>query len=135
MALALAATSVVVLTVAYGTVPWLALVLATTWAAYGYLKKTVPLGSLESLTGETLVLLLPAVVLVVAMERSGEGVASLASPGQVALVLGLGVITATPLLLFAYAAPAGARSPPSGPCSTSCPPSTSSSACSCTARR
>jgi len=105
IALTLAATSVVVLTVAYGAVPWLALVLATTWSAYGYLKKTVPLGSLESLTGETLVLFLPAVVLVAAMERAGEGVASLASPGQVALVLGLGVITATPLLLFAYAAP------------------------------
>jgi chloramphenicol-sensitive protein RarD len=105
VALGLAATSVVVLTVAYGRVPWFALVLASTWSVYGYLKKTVPLGSVESLAGETAVLLLPAVALVVAMESAGQGVLSLATPLQLVLVLGLGVITATPLLLFAYAAP------------------------------
>jgi chloramphenicol-sensitive protein RarD len=105
VALALAGAAVVVLTVAYGSVPWFALVLAITWSAYGYLKKTVPLGAVESLTGETAVLLLPAVALVLGMQSAGEGVASLASPGQIALVLGLGVITATPLLLFSYAAP------------------------------
>ena len=105
IALVLAATSVVVLTVAYGQVPWLALVLATTWSAYGYLKKTVPLGSVEGLFGETAVLLLPAVVLVLAIEGAGDGVVSSASAGQMVLVLGLGIITATPLLLFAFAAP------------------------------
>lgn len=105
IALGLAATAVVVLTAAYGAIPWIALTLAVTWSAYGYLKKTVPLGSLESLTGETAVLLVPAVVLVLAMQSAGEGVVTLASPGQLALVLGLGVITATPLLLFSFAAP------------------------------
>jgi len=105
VALVLAASSVVVLTVAYGQVPWLALVLATTWSAYGYLKKTVPLGAVEGLFGETAVLLLPAVVLVLAIEGAGDGVASTASAGQIGLVLGLGIITATPLLLFAFAAP------------------------------
>jgi chloramphenicol-sensitive protein RarD len=104
-ALGLAAAAVVVLTLAYGRVPWFALILASTWSVYGYLKKTVPLGSVESLTGETAVLLLPSMALVAAMAAAGEGVVAQASPGQVALVLGLGAITATPLLLFAVAAP------------------------------
>jgi EamA domain-containing membrane protein RarD len=56
----LAAVAVVELTVSYGRIPWLALLIAASWSLYGLFKRQVPLAPFESLTGETLVLVLPA---------------------------------------------------------------------------
>jgi chloramphenicol-sensitive protein RarD len=98
--LALATASIVVLTVAGRRLPWAALVIAATWSAYGYLKKQVPLGSLESLSFEVVLLVAPALVgLGLAWGRAGS-VAHTASGLEWALVLGTGVATAVPLLLF-----------------------------------
>ena len=60
LALGLATIAVIELTVAYGRVPWLSLVIAASWSLYGLLKRQIPMGVFEGLTGETLVLLLPA---------------------------------------------------------------------------
>ena len=98
--LGLAAASIAVLTIANGRLPWPSLVIAASWCAYGFLKKQVPLGSLESLTSEVLVLLAPAVVLLALVEGRGGSVAGTATAGEWALVLGTGLVTAVPLLLF-----------------------------------
>ena len=65
----LAVLAVLELTLAYGRVPLIALIIAASWAFYGLLKRRVPMGVYEGLTGETIVLLLPAVA-VVALLRS-----------------------------------------------------------------
>jgi chloramphenicol-sensitive protein RarD len=82
-----------------------ALVIAGSWSLYGLLKRQVPLTPIESLAGETLILLVPAVVLVAAMSGAADSIPSSASAGGWVLVALTGVVTAVPLLLFAFAAP------------------------------
>lgn len=104
VSIACAVAAVVVLVVSYGAIPWVALLLAVSWASYGFVKRRVALDPITSLTGELLVLVVPAVVIVIARFGDADGVPQQASHVELVLVLGTGVITATPLLLFAYAA-------------------------------
>ena len=104
LAFACAAIAVVILTVSYGRPPWIALVLAGTWSLYGLNKRRVPLSAVESLAGETFILLGPAVALLVAVSGQSGSVVSSATAGDWLLVAGTGVITAVPLMLFASAA-------------------------------
>ena len=104
VALGLAALAVVELTVAYGHVPVLALIIAVSWSLYGLLKRQVPLQPLESLAGETAVLLLPAVLVVVIPIAAGGGATQEASGFQLGLLVLSGLATAIPLLMFAGAA-------------------------------
>ena len=99
-----AVAAVLVLVVSYGAIPWVALLLAVSWASYGFVKRRVALDPITSLTGELLVLVVPAVAIVIARFGDAGGVPQQASHVELVLVLGTGVITATPLLLFAYAA-------------------------------
>ena len=64
VALALAVAAVLVLSLSYGEVPVIALLLAVSWVVYGYLKKKVPLGPVESMAAESFVLAVPAVAAV-----------------------------------------------------------------------
>ena len=100
-----AAVAVVVLTVSYGRPPWVALVIAATWSLYALVKRQSPLGAVDSLAGETFVSFIPAVIVV----RSCWRAAATASPTAAdhadwLFVLGTGVVTAVPLMLFAGAA-------------------------------
>ncbi|MEY2553485.1 MAG: chloramphenicol-sensitive protein RarD [Ilumatobacteraceae bacterium] len=100
----LAVIAVGVLTFSYGRVPWLALVIATTWVAYGYLKKHMPLTPVESMAAESFIVLGPAIVVVVAFAGNSNSIPNTASTGQLVLVLCSGLATIVPLTLFAYAA-------------------------------
>ena len=102
--LAFALSSVIVLTVAYGRPPIIALAIAASWAFYGLLKKQVPLRPVDSLTAETTVLVMPALVFVGWSLTRANPVFAGASALDVVLVLLTGLITAVPLLLFAHAA-------------------------------
>jgi chloramphenicol-sensitive protein RarD len=104
VALAFGAAAVVVLSVAYGRVPWIALVLAASFGGYGFLKKAVPVGAVTSLAVETLVLLPPALVGLAVLMATGEAAFLNGGLGRDVLLVGLGVVTAVPLLLFATAA-------------------------------
>ncbi len=99
-----ASVAVVVLTVSYGRMPWVALLLAATWSWYGLTKRRVPLDPIESLTSELLVLFIPALALVGVGFIRDDGIPSQVTGADWALLLGTGVITALPLLLFAFAA-------------------------------
>ncbi len=100
----LAAAGVLYLTFAYGALPWVALTLAVSFSFYGLVKKTAPLGSLHGLTLETGILFLPALGFLLYYEFSGTG-AFLHSTTLVNLMLvGAGLVTVVPLLLFASAA-------------------------------
>ena len=103
-AFACAAVAVVILTASYGRPPWIALALAGTWSFYGLTKRRVDLPAVESLGGETFVLAAPALVLVVTMSGRSDSVVNSASAGEWVLVLGTGIVTAVPLMLFASAA-------------------------------
>jgi chloramphenicol-sensitive protein RarD len=99
-----ALVAVAVLTASYGRFPWVALVLAASWSWYGLTKRRVPLGPVESLTSELLVLALPALALVAAGFVRTGGIPDEASGVDWLYLVGTGAITAIPLLLFAVAA-------------------------------
>ena len=103
VAVGLGATAVVVMTLAYGSTPWLSLLMASSFAAYGAVKKYVSLDGLQSLTVETLVMFLPALGYVIHLEATGAGSMFSVSPGHTALLVGGGLVTALPLLLFGMA--------------------------------
>jgi chloramphenicol-sensitive protein RarD len=100
----LAVIAVGVLTVSYGRVPWLALVIATTWVAYGYLKKHVMLTPVESMAAESFIVLGPAILVVVTFAGHSNSIPNTASTAQLVLVLCSGLATIIPLTLFAFAA-------------------------------
>lgn len=101
--LVFAALGLVILTVAYGRVPWIALSIAGSWSVYGYLKKQVPLGALESLAAETLVLTVPALLFLGWGWDASNSVSNNATTVEWMLVALSGTITAIPLLLFGAA--------------------------------
>jgi chloramphenicol-sensitive protein RarD len=103
VAVSFAVGGIAVLTVAYGRVPWIALIIATSWTFYAYLKKKVPLAPLESLTAEVIVLAAPAFIFLLATWNNVGSVQSTANSVEWIFVAFTGVITAVPLLMFASA--------------------------------
>ena len=104
LAVALAAAGVLWLTVDAGRVPWVALILAASFGLYGLLRKTAPLGALEGLTLETLVLaplVVPALVWFTLQPGGAMARGDWALNGWLWLS---GPLTALPLLFFAAAA-------------------------------
>jgi chloramphenicol-sensitive protein RarD len=98
-----ATIAIVILTFFYGQLPWRALLIATSWSCYGYLKKQVKLTSLESLSGEVVALVLPAFVLVLITFNRTDSVPNTANLAEWILVLLTGLMTALPLLMFGAA--------------------------------
>jgi chloramphenicol-sensitive protein RarD len=100
----LAFAGVLYLTLNYGVLPWIALLLAFTFGLYGLIKKTAPLNSLHGLSLETGILFFPAGIFLIFAESQGIG--SLGHTGWVTslMLLFTGFVTALPLLLFANAA-------------------------------
>ncbi len=100
-ALLLATTGVLLITLQYGRIPWIALLLAATFAAYGLIKKIIKLDPVSGLMLETLIVMPVALFYIVTLERSGSGALG-SSPLYTSVILaGTGVITAIPLLLYA----------------------------------
>ncbi len=98
-AVSIATIGVVVLTVDYGRLPWIALALATSWGSYGLIKKRLGLGALEGLTIETLLSLIPYGGYLLFLENRGQGQFG-HHFGLTLLLISAGAITAIPLLLF-----------------------------------
>ena len=103
-ALGIAFVAVVVLTVENGSPPWLALVLAATFGAYGLIKKTAGVGAVEALAVETGVLLPLAAAYVVGLSLTGAGTFAAEGAGHAGLLALSGLVTAVPLLMFGAAA-------------------------------
>ncbi|MET0857816.1 MAG: EamA family transporter RarD [Telluria sp.] len=105
MAIALAALGVAWLTWQTGSVPWIALILASSFGAYGLMRKTAALGALEGLSFETMVLFPLALGYLAWLGLHGEnGFINAASDDTRWLLVAAGPITAIPLLLFASGA-------------------------------
>ena len=104
LAVAVAALGVAYLTLQHGSLPWVALVLAFSFGFYGLLKKQAPLAALPGLALETGALMLPALAYLIQAEVHGAGHWIESSWTTRSLLMGAGIITALPLLLFAAAA-------------------------------
>ena len=105
-AIGVAALGVMWLTWQAGQLPWIALLLAGTFGAYGLLRKTAALAALEGLSFETLLLFPLAAAYVGWLTMNGSNAfIDTSSDTTRWLLVAAGPITAIPLLLFA----AGAR--------------------------
>ena len=100
----LAAAGVLYLTLLYGSLPWIALTLAFSFGLYGLVKKAAPLGPVQGMTLETGFLFLPAVGWLVMTQATGEGAFLHTGLGADLLMVGAGIVTTIPLLMFAAAA-------------------------------
>lgn len=103
-ALIIALCGVVYLTVWYGQFPWIGLSLACTFALYGLVHKKTSVPALEGLSLETMILFLPALMLLLYRESSGAGAFGHVDLSLTLFLVGTGVVTSMPLLLFGYAA-------------------------------
>jgi chloramphenicol-sensitive protein RarD len=104
VALALGTLAVAILVVATGTVPWIALSLAVTFASYGLFRKIAPADAIVGLSIETMLLTPPALAYLAYLAASGQ-LTMLSSDGATCgLLLASGVITTVPLLCFGQAA-------------------------------
>ena len=101
---ALATVGVGYLTIAYGRLPWIALSLAFSFGFYGFVKKLAPLGSLYGLTLETGIVFPLALIYLFIVNLNGT--AAFLHEGALTdiLLIGAGVVTTIPLLMFASAA-------------------------------
>lgn len=104
LALALALAGVLYLTFSYGAFPWIALTLAFSFGTYGFIRKTASLNSAEGLFLETVLLFLPAIGFLLLAEFRGTGAFGHASLTTNLLLIGSGIATSVPLLLFASGA-------------------------------
>ena len=104
IALGLATVAVLGLTVEYGRPPWIALVLAFSFATYGLAKKQANVGAVESLTVETAVLTPVALGYLGWLASQGSLEFGRHGTGHTLLLLGAGVVTAIPLICFGAAA-------------------------------
>jgi len=100
----LAGIGVIYLTFVYGRFPWIALTLAISFGIYGLVKKVAPLGSLFGLTLETGILFLPALGMLIYAEITRNGAFLHGGTGPDLLMVGAGLVTTIPLLMFASAA-------------------------------
>lgn len=98
-AIVLAAIGVINQVVAVGEMPWISLVLAFSFAAYGYLRKIASVDGRIGLFWETVFILPVAISGVIWLEASGGG-NFLVSPGHSLLLMAAGAVTVVPLLLY-----------------------------------
>ena len=104
VAIALAAAAVGVLTWETGRLPVAAVGLTLTWGAYAFLKKWLPVGANQGFFLEVVILLLPALAYLALLTAEGRSHFLAGIPSDTALLLGCGVVTAVPLLLYANGA-------------------------------
>jgi chloramphenicol-sensitive protein RarD len=102
IAVGLAGLAVGILTAAAGVVPWVALVLMTTFGVYGYLRKTLPIGPNQGFLLEVLLLAPLALGYMLWLGPSGHFLTTGAA--DTALLMGAGAVTAIPLMLYANGA-------------------------------
>ncbi|MGO7966880.1 EamA family transporter RarD [Rhizobium ruizarguesonis] len=104
-AIALAALAVAILALDSGGIPWVALTLAISWGFYALLRKTLPLGPNQGFFLEVLILSGPALLYILYLEfGSGQGHLYRTGLADTILLLGCGVITAVPLMIYANGA-------------------------------
>ncbi len=104
LALGLGTLAVIVLTVDYGRLPWIALTLAVSFSSYAMVKKRLGLPPTDGLFVESGLLAVPGLAYLGWLQAAGHSTFGHGSAGHTGLLLLAGVITAVPLLHFAACA-------------------------------
>ena len=104
LAVGIAALAVLLLTISYGSLPWIALILAFSFAFYGFIKRYVGWGAIESIAVETAVLTPAALAVMIVLLINGRAVFFADGPSTSLLLMLAGPITTIPLLFFTGAA-------------------------------
>jgi len=99
VAISIATVGVFVLTIDYGRLPWIALVIALSWGSYGIMKKLLGLGALEGLAIETFISGFFYLGYLIYIGNQGTGQFG-RTTGLTLLLISAGAVTAIPLLLF-----------------------------------
>ena len=99
VAVSIASIGVLVLTIDYGRLPWIALTLAVSWGSYGLIKKQLGLGALEGLAIETFISAFFYLGYLIYIGNQGTGQFGNCW-GLTILLMSAGAVTAIPLLLF-----------------------------------
>lgn len=102
--IALASTGVLCLTFTSGSLPWMAIVLAFSFGTYGLFKKIASLGSLHGLALETVIVFPLAILYLGYCDFTDKGVFFHTGTVSTLLLIGTGLLSMSPLLLFASAA-------------------------------
>ncbi len=103
IAIVLAAIGVLIQLPLLNHFPWVAITLALTFALYGMVRKKSPLGSLTGLAVETTYFFIPCIIWLSMIDRGGWSEITFADPTTSTLLILSGIVTALPLLWFAYA--------------------------------
>lgn len=104
VAIALACAAVVVLAVDAGGVPWVAIGLTLSWGFYAYAKKQLPIGPNQGFALEVLLLTLPCLGYLAWLTQSGGAHFYFDGGRDMWLLMGCGLVTAIPLMIYANAA-------------------------------
>jgi len=104
LAVSLAALGVALLIWQLRRPPWIALEIAVTWGGYGLMRKQSPLGSVTGLAVETSLLAPFAAAWLLWRQHAGTGALGHLDAWHPALLLSAGIVTAVPLIWFAYGA-------------------------------
>ncbi len=99
LAVGVAVIGVLVLIFGYGQVPWVAFVVSSTFAMYGFIKKQVGIPAIESTTAESAILIVPAVIVLISQSHTA-GAFGHSDLKTTLLLIGAGPVTAVALLLF-----------------------------------
>lgn len=101
LAVFIAACGTAYLTWRLGQLPWIALSLASTFALYSVIRKLLDVGPMVGLFWETVMVSPFALAWMIHLQRRSELVFAESEPAAVGLLIGTGLLTVAPLLLFA----------------------------------
>jgi chloramphenicol-sensitive protein RarD len=104
IAIGCAAAGVALMIFQIGHPPWIALILAGTWGGYSLMRKQSPLGAVIGLTVETLLVVPFALAYLIWRQSTGSAAFGHVDTFSHTLMIGAGIVTAVPLVLFAFAA-------------------------------
>jgi chloramphenicol-sensitive protein RarD len=103
-AIGLAIVAVALLAWESGGVPWVSVGLALSWGFYAFFKKSLPVGPNQGFFLEVMMLTPPAIAFIIYTEAAGAGHFGGPGTADVLLLLGCGVVTAVPLMIYANGA-------------------------------
>ena len=104
IAIGSAAVGVVLQALALGRAPWLSIVIALSFAAYGVIRKRVAADAQTGLFVECLLMIPVGAGILIWLSLAGGGVVGFATPGHWAFSVSSGLATVLPLALFAWSA-------------------------------
>jgi chloramphenicol-sensitive protein RarD len=96
-----ATIGVIILAIHHGAIPWSSLAMALTFSLYGFIKKVLPVDAWSGLTIETFLIMPFALIFLFIVPSRGF---MAYDPETLLILIGAGVVTAVPLLLFAQGA-------------------------------